>query len=121
MLATLALVLWIIGFYLVLKYRVHIHVNIETGDLSRAKRNRRDHRPGRSATRNDALYGSGLAVVRGSVVEAVAADSSSEIFATLVGLGCRKPRARQIAKVVCSQPGSFDELLRRAINEARAA
>jgi hypothetical protein len=115
MLATLSLLLWLIGFYLVLKYRVHIHVNIET-DGSYVRRRRH---VSRGSARQSFVVGqeAGESPVPAEV-SSDRASTQAEVAAALSALGCQKAKAKTIASRVCSQPGSFDELLRRAIREA---
>ena len=139
MISTLALCLWLIGFYLVLKYRVHIHVNItSTARTSFPVTNRAmGHTRNRDSVCSTCLgclqaggkkqepatdgSESGLVRVpqsRPPLTGSAALPFSSEIQSALVNLGCKKDKARAIVTRVCSQPGSFDELLRRAIQEA---
>ena len=132
MLVTLSLALWLIGLFLVLKYRVHIHVNIETkraksdGRLSGSSGFTVSEESGRSpAVRNAAAVhvvpaprGKEYLAATGADTKPDSANDRREVESALVGLGCSKAKARQIAARVCSQPGSFDELLRAAIREA---
>jgi len=120
MLGTLSLALWLIGFYLVLKYRVHIHVNIANAPIQKAharcKLGTASNNPRgapSSKTKHGTESGSGRIVAMDEHARAV-----SEIASALANLGCSKDKARQIASRVCSQPGSFDDLLRAAIREA---
>jgi RuvA, C-terminal domain len=116
MLATIALFLWIIGFYLVAKYRIHIHVHIE----SRIRQeDRRDSRADRRIHRTMGAALSGEQIPKGAeTVDRAMVANVSDVREALVGLGCSKAKARQIAEKVCAQPGTFDELLRMAIREA---
>ena len=125
MLVTLSLALWLIGLFLVLKYRVHIHVTYREADArgfdrkghSRAKG--RDHASIRAIDGPNQSRRPEVAARAGHASSSSGGlDNASELYEALVGLGCSKPKARQIAKRVCSQPGSFDELLRAAIREA---
>ena len=105
MLVTLSFALWLIGLFLVLKYRVHIHVNIETKP--------RVHPISKIPQKSPASQSQSDNERTPEVQQA-----HKEIETALAGLGCKKAKARQIAKRVCSQPGSFDDLLRAAIREA---
>jgi RuvA, C-terminal domain len=118
MIATLSLFLWLIGLYVILKYRVHIHVNITTktnaGDRKKGRPGFAGH-PGAAAQTGE--DGKPKVQAIGGVPEDLRGHQG-EIIEALVSLGCPKAKARQVAEKVCSQPGSFDELLRAAIREA---
>ena len=118
MLGTLSLALWLIGFYLVLKYRVHIHVNITNSGDRRVKAGRNS----RYSDRAEAGLCDVRPVVRrearDTVSVLVGSGQSADIASALANLGYPKAKASEVAKRVCSQPGSFDELLRAAIREA---
>ena len=110
MLATISILLWIIGFCLVIRYRVHIHVTY--------------------SNHTDAAHiaGGRKKVARSVAVEAgkPAGDPDvpdvpahrQELEEALTGLGCKRLKARQIAEKVASQGGDFDSMLRAAIREA---
>jgi len=117
MISTLSLFLWLIGLFLVLKYRVHIHVNISTDNVTNKRR---------PLSPKMATPGSGSELVASGTLQEKRCDDGceaidghgAEIASALEGLGCKKEKARQIAKGVCSQPGTFDDQLRAAIREA---
>ena len=130
MLATLSLLLWLIGLLLVLKYRVHIHVNIETNQRKSSLRGLAVLPKPDGADAERRLHAiDGARVARGPADPQGSRKASgedqgcnrqeiAEIAAALIALGCKKAKAQKIAARVCSQPGSFDELLRAAIREA---
>jgi RuvA, C-terminal domain len=121
MIATLSLFLWLIGFYLVLKYRVHIHVNIDFGAQRTRSKDSSGSAGNSSGDRSrilDDTRSKGIPVPIKTHQDAVRSD----VVSALIGLGCQKAKARKVAQSVCAQPGrSFDELLRKAIQKAQAA
>lgn len=117
--------------FFVLKYRVHIHVNIETSGKRRGSPHHRA-KPGNAPAGQAAIHAlpgsdSGSADgprKRQSQPDSIAGSRppTADIISALVNLGCSKSEARAAAKRAVEQgPGAFEDLLRRAIQEAKAA
>jgi hypothetical protein len=116
MIATLSLFLWVAGFYLVIRYRVHIHVTYSNHADAAPVRSRR----GKAAR---SVAPASPVVPDDSEVGKPAGDPDvpahrHELEQALTGLGCKKLKARQVAEKVASQGGDFDSMLRTAIREA---
>lgn len=96
----------------ILKYRVHIHVNIDS----------RPTRSQRAVVRIPAKVGAAAINARARAIRKGPDSPCDEIASALVNLGCKPAEARAAAKRAVDQgPGEFEEILRRAIQEARAA
>jgi len=115
MIATLALFLWAITVYVVVRYRVHVHVQIEARSKSHGHSlaSRRASGDNTEPPNITALHQTGA-----GVPETDNAGTRFELAEALAALGCRKAKARRIAQGVSQQGVTFDEMLRKSIQEA---
>lgn len=113
-LACLFLSIAILSF--ILKYRVHIHVHyssLETQPSRQARVSNVSKPP-----RHNTAVKSDVPEVPSGTRAGVQDNAIVDVMSALINLQVKPARARQIASRVCSSPGDFDSLLRRAIQEA---
>jgi hypothetical protein len=122
MLATIALFVWGITVYVIVRYRVHINISISAkssrGRVANPLAPRQAERTPtlaanlRSVSAKTGLGSGGVASFDAPL------PFEADLCSALVNMQCPKPKARAIAARVVRQGGTFDEMLRAAIQEA---
>lgn len=128
MIGVLSLLFSLAILYFVVRYRVHVSIRVSYDD-GRNKSDAGSSRSGGSRVRpgvgtKGRVSPIGIRKGPASNHATVASNGGNigDIISALVNLGCSKSEARIAAERAMSKgPGDLEELLRRAIQEARAA